>query len=125
MRSFMTALITGTLVFTLTSLAYAGPRIVTPRLFPLTDGRLKCTVVNASATRSLEVRITIYNFLGAVSFGPQFASILPNRSTVLSTSNDNARHCVVEVLKGGKRNARVVLVAADSNSNPLVAVSGE
>ena len=125
MRTLVITLLTATLVCTSAALAYAGPRIVTPRLRPPTDGRLRCTVVNASATRNLDVRITIYKFDGDVAIGPGFGFMFPNASASLSTTINEARHCVVEVVKGGKRNARVALVAEDSSSNPLAAVSGK
>ena len=125
MRSFMTALITGTLVFTLTSLAYAGPRIVTPRLVPPTDGVLRCNVSNASATKTLNVLITIFEFDGGVANGPTARTIVPNGSTALGTSVNSARHCVVEVTKGGKKNARVAAAIEDSGSNAIAAVNGK
>ena len=124
MRSFMTALITCTLVCTLTSLAYAAPRIVTPRLFPPANGFLRCNIVNASATRTLEMRVTIFDFNATAVSGPFDFILLPNESSVLSTNLDNARHCVVEVKKGGKRNARVSLSSVDSNFEPIAAVNG-
>ena len=103
MRSIKTALITGTLVFTLTSLAYAGPRIVTPRVPPPTDGALLATAVT----------------------GPFDLVLFPNQSSGFSTTDNDARHCVVEVTKGGKRNARVSLVAIDSNAEAIAAVNGQ
>ena len=71
------------------------------------------------------VSFSIYEANGDVAIGPANTSISPNVTVFLFTPNNTARHCVVEVTKGGKRNTRVSLEATDSNFDPIAAVAGQ
>ena len=121
---FARNLIAATLVLSFATPAFAGPRIITPGLLPPATGFLTCRVVNASATKTIEIESNIYDFNGTVVAGPSVGQVLPNRSISLSTGDNDARHCVVEVTKGGKRNARVSLYVTNGGII-LTAVNGQ
>ncbi len=104
--------------------AVAVPRIVTPGLVPVSGEFMRCRVVNASAKKTIDIGITIYDFNGNIAAGPIVDSILPNASTNLVTANGSARHCVVEVTKGGKKNARVSL-SVTNGGGVVAAVNGQ
>lgn len=106
--------------------AEAGPKIVTPYLLPPSDGHLRCGVTNVSDKKEVQVELTIYEFNGGVAAGggPHPLTLAPNTSTSRIVGDDNARVCVVEVVKGGKKNVRVSAAAEDADLKPLAAVNG-
>ena len=124
MRSFIpTVSASAALVLALAGVAHAGNQIVTPRLTPPEDGSLSCGVVNASGKKSVDVRIVVYTLAG-VSVHDTERTIPPNESKVSVSSYDDARHCVVTVRRGGKKNVRVSLTARDPDGNALASVNG-
>lgn len=118
----LAALVSLLSVLALASDAAAGPRIVTSRLTPPPDGSLVCAALNASTRKEVQVSIVIYTFDGEVASGPYAVAIPPNQSVAYPTSNDNARHCVVDVLKGGKKNVRVTVEARDVSGTLIAAL---
>ncbi len=121
----LAAVLSACFVLTLAADAAAGPRIVTPRILPPSDGSLICTAVNASAKKSITVQFTIYKVDGTVvSQSPIPLTLPPNGTESTGTNTDLASHCAVEVLKGGKKNVRVSLYATNSSIAPIAAVAG-
>jgi hypothetical protein len=124
MRTLISTFILITLMTTLTPLAYADQRIVTPRLTPPVDGRLNCNIVNASNTNPLEGIATIYLFDGTpIGNGVSFF-LGSNASMKNDTGADDARHCVVEITNGNKKDARVSVEVLDINFNPVATANG-
>ena len=54
---------------------------------------------------------------------PKSAGAAPNGSVGFSSGLSTARHCVVEVVSGGNKNARVSLSALDAAGNVVAAVT--
>ncbi len=104
--------------------ADAGRRIVTPSLFPKADGFVSCRVNNASASKTIDIEVSIYDLNGNITEGPNAASLPPDRNFVINSSDNDARQCVVEVMKGGKKNVRVSLSILDASAQTIAAVSG-
>ncbi len=106
--------------------ALAGARIVTGALAVPTSsgGYAMCTVVNA-AERDLQVNIEIKNAQGATLASVTDRSVFAGAHRVLSTSQGGQRvHCIVEVVRGSKRNARVTLNASNSSGTLAVSTTG-
>jgi len=125
LRSLLSSAFALPLLLVMAGPASAGRAIVTPRLEPPGTGALSCGVVNASSKKTIEGTVTILSSDGTPVAGPTDFAVAPLTSSALSTSASPARHCVVEVTKGGKRNARVSLYVRDSAGNVLAAVQGE
>ncbi len=119
------AIVPACVLLVLAAEAAAGPRIVTPPLSPLADGRLLCQFANASNKKEVQVRIYWYDLFGNTTVAPAQVSLGPNESAAYSSGNDQVRLCVIEVIKGGKKNVRVSLTAIDANDIPLAAVGGQ
>jgi hypothetical protein len=105
--------------------ALAASFIVTPPLDPPAGGLVACLVANASPKKPLEVRVTIYDVNGAAANALGPISIAPNRSNQVFAPIGTQGHCVVEVTKGGKKQARVSLQMQDGAGTRLAAVNGE
>jgi hypothetical protein len=112
------------MVLAVASVAFAGA-VITPALKPPTGGFVRCTVANASATKTVEYIVTIYNFNGTIATGPNSASLDPNHSSSTISTVFILGHCVVELTAGGKKNVRVAFEELDSGGNPLAAVNGQ
>jgi hypothetical protein len=104
--------------------ARAGSLIVTPPLRPPAGGSVQCLVANASATKTVEYTATIYNFDGLVKASTS-TTLEPNRNLTTIAGTITQGHCVVEVLRGGKKNVRVSLEMSDAGDNVLAAVPGQ
>jgi hypothetical protein len=90
----------------------AASPIVTPGIHASAGGTLSCLVVNASDTKTLEVEIAIRSFDGtdvAVGIG----TVIPGGANALASSENEARFCIVRVIRGGRKNAIVSLTALE------------
>ena len=112
-------------VLTLATAAIATPRIVTPRLVPDANGALTCGVVNASDKENGKLELAILDASGNVILGPVPATLAPNESQDRISFDDDARHCVVTVLKGHKSSLRVSLTADNPAGSVVTAVTGQ
>jgi hypothetical protein len=110
--------------FGLAGTASAGPLIVTPAVRPPAGGSVRCTAANASATQTVRYSRTIYEFDGAVA-DTATQSLPPNNNRTTAAIPVTQGHCVVEVIKGGKRNVRVSLLILDSGGNVVAVVAGQ
>jgi hypothetical protein len=113
------------LVLTFATAAVATSKIVTPRLVPDADGALTCGVVNASDKTTAKFELAILDASGNVVLGPLTLTLAPNESQDRISLNDNARHCVITVLKGHKSSLRVSLTADNSAGSVVAAVTGQ
>jgi hypothetical protein len=101
--------------------AWAGdPIIVTPYLATATG---QCSVVNASATKPIEVTIQIKDTNGNDRLANRYPPVPP--LGVVSLAQTNSAYCVVTVHKGSKKNARVGWMILDQSGNFAAAVSGQ
>ena len=113
-------------LITFTSTASQAARIVTAPLAPPVGGSLHCRVGNASDSNTIIVEITIYDFSGVIlANGPVTITVAPNASVLhlAGGSGVSPRHCAVEVLEGGRKNARVSATALDSGNNIVEVVT--
>jgi hypothetical protein len=118
-----------TLAAALLVVAFAGvaraQSIITPGLEPPVSGGLDCGVVNAG-TKTVTYVLQVYDFNANVVINPsRFESTLAaHRSVVSSTTDDDARYCVVTMKGGGKSKVRVALSVRDAGGVLLAAVEG-
>ena len=68
--------------------------------------------------------MTFFRYYGVPESEATDRTIPPDGSSWIYSSRRSISHCVVEVVRGGKQNARVSLVTLDSDTTPLAAVSG-
>ena len=109
----------------LTTPALAGSKhIVTPGLIPPSDGALGCEVVNASTTKRLEVNIRIVKTDGATASFLEPVLVAPYTRAIRESTNDEARHCMVEVVSGKAKDARVTVWVKDASGKLIAAVAG-
>jgi hypothetical protein len=95
--------------------SFAASPIVTPSIPNSANGSLACWVVNASAAKTLEIEVEIRSFNGTVLESGE-GLVEPLAANALTSDNAQARFCVVRVLRGGKKNAIVSLVATEDGS---------
>ncbi len=103
--------------------AHAGPLLVTPSLRISSNGELECWVTNVSAKKTVEVAVSIRSFTGTV-LADGGDDVPPLTANGLTSDSTQARFCVVEVLKGGKKNVRVTLLAMEDGV-PAASVSAD
>ena len=101
----------------------AASAIVTPAIQPSDAGVLECWTVNASDTKSLQIRTDIRNVSGTVVTSGS-ATIAPGAATYWSSSGAQACFCVVNVLSGARKNAIVSLVAIEGGI-PVASVAAK
>ncbi len=104
--------------------ASAGSIIATPGISAPAAGFLECRVANVSDSDSIQVAFKIYTVTGSVTVNAS-GTILPHHSFGSGTTTITASHCEVEVVKGGKKKARVSLTAFNSAGNIVTAVVGQ
>lgn len=104
--------------------AFAGSKpIVTPSLVPPSDGQLGCIVVNASDTKSLALNLSIRTTDGTPT-GPGFGTVvLPRSSFSVENAHDEASYCVIDVVTGSSKNARVTVWVKDASGDLIAAVT--
>jgi hypothetical protein len=111
------------LILALASPAWAGSKaIVSPGLPPPLNGLLGCTLVNASFNESLPVDLWILSststsvrHLGNVTVGTL-------SSWTWESTNDAANFCVVRILSGSSKDARLSALAKDAGGELIGAV---
>ncbi|MBW2235974.1 MAG: hypothetical protein JRG85_11330 [Deltaproteobacteria bacterium] len=112
------------LILTLAAPAWAGSKlIVTPSLVPPSNGALGCILVNASETKSLEVNVSIRTTDGSpagLGFG---TALLPRSSVSVENTQDQASYCVIEIVSGSSKNARVTVWVKDASGELTAAVA--
>ncbi|MBW2235975.1 MAG: hypothetical protein JRG85_11335 [Deltaproteobacteria bacterium] len=113
------------LSLTLATPALAGSKpIVTPGLIPPSDGALGCEVVNASTTKPLEVNIRIVKPDGTTASFLGGVLVAPYTRAIRESTNDEARHCMVEVVSGKAKDARVTIWVKNASGKLIAAVAG-
>lgn len=101
----------------------AASELVTPALQPSATGELACWVVNTSKSKTLEIEVEIRSFTGAVAQSGG-GTVDPGAANGLATDDDQARFCVVRVIRGGKKNARVSLLAREAGATVAAVQAG-
>ena len=106
------------------SIAHAQP-FITPGLEPPNNGFLDCRVVNAGE-KSIDFVRQIYDFNGNIVVNPLgFESNLgAHASSVSSSSDDDARYCLVQMRSAGRNGVRITLSVRDAVGTLLAAVEG-
>ena len=119
------ALAATALILALATPAWAGSKpIVTPSLVPPSNGALGCILVNASDTKPLEVNIRIVKPDGATASFLGGVLVAPYTRAIRESTNDEARHCMVEVVSGKAKDARVTVWVKDASGKLIAAVAG-
>lgn len=104
--------------------ALAGSKpIVTPGLLPPLNGALGCEVVNASTTKPLEINIRIVKTDGTTASFLGGVLVAPYTRAVRESPNDDARHCMVEVVSGKAKDARVTIWVSNASGKLIAAVA--
>jgi hypothetical protein len=111
-------------IMLLTSPAWGGSLIATPAINGPGGGFLECRVANVSDSDSIQVAFKIYTTSGSATVNAS-GTILPHHSFGSGTTTVTASHCEVEVVKGGKKKARVSLTAFNAVGNIVTAVIGQ
>ena len=88
------------------SSAFAGPVLVTPPFPNSLVETLICGVTNGSTKKSIEVEIRTADVNGGSNCAPETRTIGSLGAAFYSCAGDD--YCIVEVLSGGKKNARLV-----------------
>ena len=111
------------LILALATPAWAGSKaIVSPGLPAPVNGLLGCTVVSAGGSKPLLLEFWIFTSTGVTSSHFGGVTIDPWESYTWQSTHDAANFCVVKVISGSSKDARLSAWAKDSDGELIGAV---
>jgi len=111
------------LILALATPAWAGSKaIVSPGLPAPVNGLLGCTVVNAGGSKPLLLDLWILTSTGVTASHFGGVTIDPWESYTWQSTHDAANFCVVKVISGSSKDARLSAWAKDSGGELIGAV---
>ncbi len=125
MRIRTTLMASAALTLGLVGSAAAGPELVTPAMLrDSTSVAFECNASNATTSKTVVVRVTIFNDRGEAAAGPRDLTLQPRETDGIEVSGSTiVAHCVIEVLKGGKKSVRGALSTRGQDTIAIVAAN--
>ena len=111
------------LILALATPAWAGSKAIVSRGLPVpVNGLLGCTVVNAGGSKPLLLDIWILTSTGDTASYFGGVTIDPWESYTWQSTHDAANFCVVKIISGSSKDARLSAWAKDSGGELIGAV---